>query len=156
MNKDKTGRKDSKKMHRIHIIPKMSTEAQTVLQEIRAIDTKTCTGCNKSDLFHTSFRFPKSDHEENDGELSNKDENSTLPSLKRENGSAHEPPNALPLGSSDAQELDSPFVITFPGFDIRYNVAALRPGRESPNERERNMCMQKISIAKCKEWLKKC
>lgn len=135
-----------KKTHRF---PKMSKEAQTVLQEIRAIDRQSCemTTDNKSSELCFDLLFPKASSE-TDKKMSESDSSAQASATDRLHGCSRQ-------GSSLVEE-EFPFVITFPGFDIRYNLTALRPHRESPRERERNVCMQRKSVAKCKEWLKKC
>lgn len=123
-----------------HHVPKMSTEAQIVLQEIRSVDKKSNerTASELQQLFSSSA-----------------------------SASARQLPNVLSsthLNNNATQEvtegerykdIECPFVLTMPGFDIRYNMAALRPVRESPQEKERNICIQKNSIEKCKEWLRR-
>lgn len=124
--------------------PKMSTEAETVLQEIRAIDSKPCeiAADNKYPELNIDLLFPQV----------TKEANNKMSERCQSYSSTHQhPPN-----EAVTQAEGLPFVITFPGFDIRYNLTALRPQRESAGERERNVYIQRKSIAKCKEWLKRC
>ena len=144
--------KGRKKKHCSHDFPKMSPEAQIALQEIRALDTKSYKTTTKkkstelpydSLLPQTTIKMDKKQFESDSiNDFSTK-------------STDHQSPDEYSNEVACLEE-EFPFVITFPGFDIRYSLTALRPRRESPEERERNVCLQRKSIAKCKEWLKRC
>lgn len=122
-----------------HHVPKMSTEAQIVLQEIRSVKRRSQEGTELA----TELQYLA----ENSDEIPNV--HSSALNSTAINHSATKVPRLKDI------DHDYPFVLTLPGFDVRYNMAALRPFRESPQEREKRKCIQKQSIAKCQEWLER-
>ena len=145
MNEHKASTTARKKKN-LHRVPKMSTEAQIVLQEIRSMNRQSHKGT--SDFASQLQYLVVSPTTGNTVKLPNVN-SSTLSNASTDNNRTQE------LTLARLKDIEYPFVLTMPGFDIRYNMAALRPVRESPQERERNICVQKKSIAKCKEWLRR-
>jgi hypothetical protein len=141
----------ARKKKNLRRVPKMSTEAQTVLQEIRSVNKQSHQG-DTDFASELKYLVVPSTTGNTDGKLPNvsSDSSSTLCSTSINNKQTQELTKLATL-----QDIEYPFVLTMPGFDIRYNMAALRPVRESPQERQRNICMQKRSIAKCREWLQR-
>ena len=138
MNKAPLARKKKKSVHHV---PKMSTEAEIVLQEIRSVNRQIHDGKGTSSLQYLVV----SPITETTDKLPNVN---SIPNETINHNFTQELTKVTRL-----KDIEYPFVITLPGFDIRYNMTALRPDRESPQERERNIFIQKKSIAKCKEWL---
>ena len=145
MNEHKASTTARKKKN-LHRVPKMSTEAQIVLQEIRSMNRQSHKGT--TDVASQLQYLVVSPTTGNTDKLPNVN-SSTLSNASIDNNRAQE------LTLARLKYIEYPFVLTMPGFDVRYNMTALRPVRESPQERERNICIQKKSIAKCKEWLRR-
>jgi hypothetical protein len=136
----------ARKKKKLHRVPKMSTEAQIVLQEIRSVNKQSHEG--SADIASELQYLVVSPITCNTDKLPSN--SSTLSSTPMNHNTTQELTKVARL-----KDIEYPFVLTLPGFDIRYNMAALRPVRESPQERERNSCIQKKSIAKCMEWLQR-
>lgn len=137
----------ARKREKLHYVPKWSTEAQIVLQEIRSVNGQTQ---ERTDLAPELQLVVVSPINSTADKLANVTSNTQI-----SNASIHYNGTQELSEVARLKDMEYPFVITSPGFDIRYNMTALRPLRESPQERERNICIQKKSIAKCKEWLEK-
>jgi hypothetical protein len=133
----------TRKKKKVHHVPKMSTEAQIVLQEIRSVNRQSHEGTAELQYLVVSPITGNTD------KLPNVN-SSTLSSAPINHNTTQELTKVARL-----KDIEYPFVLTLPGFDIRYNMTALRPVRESSQERERNICIQEKSIAKCREWLQK-
>lgn len=134
----------SRKKKKSHHVPKMSTEAQIVLQEIRSVNRQSHE--RTTDLQYLVVSPISHGHTDKLPDV-----NSTTLSTDAINHNATQELTKI----TRLKDIEYPFVLTLPGFDIRYNMTALRPVRESPEERERNISIQNKSIAKCKEWLQK-
>ena len=134
----------SRKKNKLHHVPKMSTEAQLVLQEIRSLNRQ--SHGRTTDVQYLVVSPIRHGHADKLPDVNS----STLSTDSTHDNTTQELTKIARL-----KDVEYPFVLTLPGFDIRYNMTALRPGRESPQERERNISIQNKSIAKCKEWLQK-
>ena len=134
----------ARKKKKLHVVPKMSTEAQIVLQEIRSFNTP------PEQRSATNLQYLLVSPITSSGTT---DKLPDVNSRSSRTAINHDATQQL-TKMARLSDIEYPaFVITLPGFDIRYNMTALRPVRESPQERERNKHIQKKSIAKCKEWL---
>ena len=134
----------SRKKKKLHRVPKMSAEAQIVLQEIRSVDRQSHVGT--TDLQYLVVSPINHGHTDKLPDVNS----STLSTDAINHNTIQELTKITRF-----KDIEYPFVLTLPGFDIRYNMTALRPDRESPEERERNISIRNRSIAKCKEWLQK-